>query len=162
MRGGATMGYAKRTIVLTEDQRRYLKEYTSKGVKPVQAVKRAQILLEVDSTNGRKPVTEREIAEKVGVHLPTVKSVKKAFHDHQGDVEKVVIRKKREMGPREIKVTGDVEARLIALCCSPVPEGYARWTVRLLADKMIELNYIDGISPMTVSRTLKKMNSSLT
>ena len=101
-------------------------------------------------------MTEREIAEKAGVRLLTVKSVKKAFHDHQGDVEKVVIRKKREMGPREIKVTGDVEARLIALCCSPVPEGYARWTVRLLADKMIELNYIDGISLMTVSRTHKK------
>ena len=66
------------------------------------------------------------------------------------------------MGPREIKMTGDVEARLIALCCSPVPEGYARWTVRLLADRMVELNYIDELSPMTVFRTLKKTNSSLT
>ena len=156
------MGYAKRTIVLTEDQRRYLKEFTTKGIKPVQAVKRAQILLEADRGKDRKPVTERNIAEKVGLSLPTVKSVKKAFHDHQGDVEKVVIRKKREMGPREIKMTGDVEARLIALCCSPVPEGYARWTVRLLADRMVELNYIDELSPMTVFRTLKKTNSSLT
>ena len=156
------MGYAKRTIVLTEDQRRYLKEFTTKGIKPVQAVKRAQILLEADGAQDRKPVTEINIAEKVGVSLPAVKSVKKAFHDHQGDVEKVVIRKKREMGPREIKMTGDVEARLIALCCSSVPEGYARWTIRLLANKMVELNYIDEISPMTVSRTLKKTNSSLT
>lgn len=156
------MRYTKRTIVLTEDQRKYLEEYTAKGVKPVQAVKRALLLLEADEAKGRRPKTEREIAEKVGVHLPTVKSLKKAFHDYQGDVEKVVIRKKREMGPREIKVTGDVEARLIALCCSPVPEGYARWTVRLIADKMVELNYIDDISPMTVSRTLKKTNLSLT
>ena len=156
------MEYAKRNIVLTEDQRKYLKEYTAKGIKPVQAVKRAQILLEADSAKGHRPMKEREIAERVGVHLPTVKSVKKAFHDQQGDVEKVVIRKKREMGPREIKVTGDVEAHLIALCCSPVPEGYARWTVRLLADKMVELNYIDDISPMTISRTLKKTNLSLT
>ena len=156
------MGYAKRTIVLTEDIRKHLKEYASKGVKPVQAVKRALVLLEADGSKGRKPLTERDIAEKVGVSLPTVKSVKKAFYDHQGDVEKVVIRKKREMGPREIKMTGDVEARLIALCCSSVPEGYARWTVRLLADKMVELNYIDEISPMTVSRTLKKTSSNLT
>ena len=156
------MGYAKRTIVLTEDQRRYLKEYTTKGVKPVQAVKRAQILLEADGSKDREPVKERDIAEKVGVSIPTVKAVKKTFHDHKGDVEKVVIRKKREMGPREIKMTGDVEARLIALCCSPVPEGYARWTVRLLADRMVELNYIDELSPMTVSRTLKKTNLSLT
>ena len=156
------MRYAKRTIVLTDEQRGYLSEYTSKGVKPVQAVKRALILLESDFAKNRKPMTEIDIAKKVGVSLPTVKSVKKAFHDLQGDVEKVVIRKKRETGPREIKITGDVEARLIALCCSSVPEGYARWTVRLLADKMVDLNYIDEISPMTVSRTLKKTNLSLT
>ena len=64
--------------------------------------------------------------------------------------------KKRESGLREIRTAGDVEARIIALCCSPVPEGYARWTFRLLADKMVELNYIDEISSMTVFRTLKK------
>ena len=156
------MGYSKRTIILAEDERKYLKEYASRGVKPVQAVKRAQILLEADGSKGSKPMTEREIAERVGVSLPTVKSVKKAFYDHHGDVAKVVIRKKRETGPREIKMTGDVEARLIALCCSSVPEGYARWTVRLLADKMVELNYIDEISPMTVSRTLKKTSLNLT
>lgn len=156
------MGYSKRSIVLTEDQRRYLLEYTAKGIKPVQAVKRAHILLEADSAQGHRPATEKEIAEKVGVRLPTVKAVKKAYRDHQGDIEKVVIRKKRDMGPREIKMTGDVEAHLIALCCSPAPEGYHRWTVRLLADKMVELNYIEEISPMTISRTLKKTNLSLT
>ena len=156
------MGYAKRAIVLTEDQRGYLKEYTTKGIKPVQAVKRAQILLEADGSKDRKPVKEKVIAEKVGVSIPTVKAVKKAFHDHQGDVKKVVIRKKREMGPREIKMTGDVEALLIAMCCSPVPKGYARWTVRLLAERMVEMNYVDELSPMTVSRTLKKTNLSLT
>ena len=107
-------------------------------------------------------MTEKDIADKVGVSLPTVKAVKKAFHDYKSDVNKVVIRKKRVMGPRKIKITGDVEARLIALCCSPVPEGYARWSVRLLADKMVELKYIDDISPMTISRTLKKTNLSLT
>lgn len=162
MRGDADMGYGKRTIVLTEDQRRYLKEYTARGIKPIQSFKRARILLKADSAKNSHPITEKGIADKVGVSLPTVKSVKKAFHDYKYDVNKVVIRKKRDMGPREIKMTGDVEARLIALCCSPVPEGYARWTVRLLADKMVELNYIDEISPMTVSRTLKKTNLSLT
>ena len=160
--GDTAMGYSKRSIVLTEDQRRYLLEYTATGIKPVQAVKRAHILLEADSAQGHRPATEKEIAEKVGVRLPTVKAVKKAYRDHQGDIEKVVIRKKRAMGPREIKMTGDVEAHLIALCCSPAPEGYHRWTVRLLADKMVELNYIEEISPMTISRTLKKTNLSLT
>lgn len=125
-------------------------------------MKRARILLEADDSAGIRPPKESVIAEKVGVSLPTVKAVKKAFHELDKDVEAVVIRKKREMGPRKIKVTGDVEAHLIALCCSPVPEGYARWTVRLLADKMVELQYIDAISPMTVSRTLKKTNFNLT
>ena len=125
-------------------------------------MKRARILLEADDSSGIRPSKESIISEKVGVSLPTVKAVKKAFHDQGKNVEAVVMRKKREMGPREIKVTGDVEAHLIALSCSPAPEGYARWTVRLLADKMVELRYIDDISPMTVSRTLKKTNLSLT
>lgn len=156
------MAYKKKNITLNEEQKKFLKNYVSKGVRPVQAVKRARILLEADDSTCTRPPKESEIAEKVGVSLPTVKAVKKAFHDQGKDVEAVVIRKKREMGPREIKVNGSVEAHLIALCCSPAPEGYARWTVRLLADKMVELQYIDEISPMTVSRTLKKTNFSLT
>ena len=156
------MAYNKKTITLDEGQKQFLKNYISKGVRPVQAVKRARILLEADDSSGSRPPKESVIAEKVGVSLPTVKAVKKSFHNLGKNVEAVVLRKKREMGPREIKVTGDVEAHLIALSCSPVPEGYARWTVRLLADKMVELRYIDDISPMTVSRTLKKTNSSLT
>jgi hypothetical protein len=125
-------------------------------------VKRARTLLEADDSAGSRPPKESAISEKAGVSLPMVKAVKKSFHELGKNVEAVVIRKKREMGPREIKVTGDVEAHLIALCCSPVPKGYARWTVTLIADKMVELQYIEEISPMTVSRTLKKMNLSLT
>jgi len=156
------MAYKKKNITLDEGQKQFLKNYISKGVKPVQAVKRARILLEADDSSGSRPPKESVIADKVGVSLPTIKAVKKAFHDQGKNVEAVVLRKKREMGPRKIKVTGDVEAHLIALSCSPAPEGYARWTVRLLADKMVELRYVDDISPMTVSRTLKKTNLSLT
>lgn len=155
------MAYKRKNITLDEEQKKFLKNYVTKGVRPVQAVKRARILLEADDSTGSRPPKESLIAEKVGVSLPTVKAVKKAFHDLGKNVEAVVIRKKREMGPRDIKVNGYVEAHLIALCCSPAPEGYARWTVRLLADKMVELQYIDEISPMTVSRTLKKTNFSL-
>ena len=109
----------------------------------MQAVKRARILLESDVSGGRIPPKEHAIAKMVGVSIPTVKSVKKSFHDLGRDAEAVVNRKQREKGPREKKITGDVEAHLIALCCSPAPEGYARWTVRLLAEKMVELEYID-------------------
>jgi len=156
------MAYAKRTIVLNKEQRDYLVDFTTKGVRPVQEFKRARILLESDSSGGRRPPTEQTIAERADVSLPTVKAVKKVFFDLGGDVEATVVRKKREVGPREIKITGDVEAHLIALCRSPAPEGYAKWTVRLLADKMVELDYIDEISPMSVSRTLKKTLCSLT
>jgi hypothetical protein len=151
------MAYAKRTIKLTDAQREYLQGFTTKGVRPVQAVKRARILLECDASGGKRPDKESVIAGKVGVSVPTVKSVKKAFHDLGKDVEAVVERKRREKGPRETRITGDVEAHLIALCCSPAPEGYTRWTVRLLAEKMVELDYIDEISAMSVSRTLKKL-----
>jgi len=71
-------------------------------------------------------------------------------------------RKKRTTPPVMPKVTGDVEAHILALCCSTPPEGYARWTVRLLADKCVELGIINSISPMTINRTLKKTNLSLT
>ncbi len=155
------MGYGKRTIVLTKGQRNYLEQFINKGVRPVQELKRARILFESDAALGRPP-SESVIAERVGVSLATVKAVKKSFHDLGKDAQAVVKRKKRSTGPRETKITGDVEAHLIALCCGPVPEGYARWTVRLLAEKMVELEYIDEISAMTVSRTLKKTNLSLT
>ncbi|MDD4302512.1 MAG: helix-turn-helix domain-containing protein, partial [Sphaerochaeta sp.] len=162
IREDTAMAYAKRTIRLNNAQRDYLQGFITKGVRPVQAVKRARILLECDTSGGRRPDKESAIAEKVGVSVPTVKSVKRTFHDLGKDVEAVVKRKERDKGPRETKITGDVEAHLIALCCSPAPEGYARWTVRLLAEKMVELDYIDEISAMSVSRTLKKTHLSLT
>jgi len=77
-------------------------------------------------------------------------------------LEGTIERRKRKTPPVAAKVTGEVEARIIALACSEPPEGYARWTVRLLADKSVELVYIDSISAMTVNRTLKKTNLSLT
>ena len=71
-------------------------------------------------------------------------------------------RKKRETPPVPPKVTGDVEAHIIALACGDPPEGYEKWTLRLLADKCVELNYAESLSHMTVSRILKKTNLSLT
>src|SRR5690554_3632751 len=99
------MAYKKKNITLDEGQKQFLKNYISKGVKPVQAVKRARILLEADDSSGSRPPKESVIADKVGVSLPTIKAVKKAFHDQGKNVEAVVLRKKREMGPKKIKVT---------------------------------------------------------
>jgi hypothetical protein len=71
-------------------------------------------------------------------------------------------RKERLTPPREIQFGGEFEAHLIALACSEAPEGRSRWTVRLLAEKMVELQIVSSVSPMTVCNTLKKMNLSLT
>ena len=98
--------------------------------------------------------------ETEGVSRMTVQQVKQAYLSE--GIDRVLNRKKRKTPPVPAKIDGDFEAHLIALCCSDPPEGYARWTVRLLADKTVELGYIDSISPMTISRVLKKTNLSLT
>jgi len=90
-----------------------------------------------------------------------VNDAKKAFLAADS-VSAFLQRKKRETPPVQPKITGEVEAHIIALACGPVPEGCARWGVRLLADKCVELNYIDSISFMSVQRILKKHNLSLT
>ena len=75
-------------------------------------------------------------------------------------LEATINRKKRETPPVPAKVTGEVEAHVVALACSEPPEGYSKWTLRLLADKTVELGYIDSISHVTISTILKKMNLS--
>lgn len=105
-------------------------------------------------------MTVAEIAEVFLTTPTTVQTVRTEYT--QKGLEATLQRKKRETPPVPAKVTGDVEAHVIALCCSEPPEGYARWTVRLLADKCVELGYIESIDYSTISRTLKKMNLSLT
>ena len=100
-----------------------------------------------------------EVAHKSKLHRQTVYDLRKRFCTEGFEV--ALHRKKREIPPVEPKVTGELEARIIALACSDVPQGSAKWTLRLLADKCVELHYIDALSHMTVSRLLKKHNLSL-
>jgi len=138
-----------------------LEKFTKTGSRSVKLVNRAKIILELDEANGRKPLKQSQIAEKIGVSRQAVNDAKQAFSAAE-DVSEFLQRKKRETPPIEPKITGEVEARIIALACGPVPEGSARWAVRLLADKCVELNYIDKISFKSVQRVLKKHNLSLT
>jgi hypothetical protein len=148
-------------IELNEEARSELERFTETGKRSVKLVKRAKIILELDEADGRKPLTQAKIAEKIGVNRGTVNNAKQAFL--AADSTTVFLqRKKRETPPVKPKITGDVEAHIIALACSPVPEGYAKWSVRLLADKSVELNYIDSISFKSVQRLLKKHNLNLT
>jgi len=141
--------------------RKELEKYTKTGKHSVRLVNRARIILELDETDGRKPLTQEQIAEKIGVSRQTVNEAKQAFIT-AGSTSAFLQRKKRETPPIEPKITGEVEAHIIALACSPVPLGYAKWGVRLLADKCVELNYIDSISFKSVQRVLKKHNLNRT
>jgi predicted XRE-type DNA-binding protein len=144
-------------IELSESKRSELERYTKTGTRSVKLVNRAKIILELDEADGRKPMSQTAIAEKVGVTRQAVNDAKKAFIGAD-KVSDFLQRKKRETPPVEPKITGEVEAHIIDLACSPVPEGRAKWSVRLLADKCVELNYIDSISFKSVQRVLKKHN----
>jgi hypothetical protein len=130
-----------------------------KGKAPAKKILRANILLASDRNAARR-MTVAEIAEVYHTTPTTVQTVRIEYS--QKGLEATISRKVRETPPVAPKVTGEVEAHIIALCCSEPPEGYSRWTVRLLADKSVELGYVDSINYSTISRTLKKTNLSLT
>lgn len=120
----------------------------------------AEILLLADQGPGGAAWVDERIAQAVGVTKRTVENVRQRLIER--GIEAALERKKRETPPNEPKLTGDKEARVIALACSSVPEGRARWTLSLLAEKLVELEVFDSISTTSVATVLKKMNFSLT
>lgn len=154
------MGRTGERIKLSEDERSTLEKFVSTGKHPAKITRRAQVLLALDTADGHKSLKQIEIAERYGVTRATVTNIKCDFE--KGGLERVLARKKRKTPPVPAKADGEFEAHLIALSCTEPPSGYSRWTTRLLADKSIELEYIDSVSHVTVSRILKKTNSSPT
>ena len=148
-------------IVLTPEERAELKRFCKAGVHSVRLVNRARIILALDTSGNRKAERQESIAEHVGVSRQTVNDVRNDFLTLQ-DVSLFLQRKKRETPPVPPKITGELEARIIALACGKVPKGYARWTLRLLAEKCVELRYSDSMSHTTISTLLKKRSLSLT
>lgn len=148
-------------VILTAGDRAKLSRVVSSGTHPARMITRARVLLALDETNGPAP-DRRVVAERIGTSESTVYLVAKAFTVHAGRVDQVIARKKRTTPPVEPKVTGDVEARVIALACSAPPQGRARWTLRLL-ERQVALT--EGIPPMdhsTIGRVLKRGRLSLT
>jgi len=153
------MSNIKRNIKLSREERNILRDFTSKGEHPAMLIRRARIILELDTSYSRIPESEMTIANRMEISRQTVQNTKRDYLEL--GIESFLSRRKRETPPVPAKIDGDFEAHLIALCCSEPPEGYARWSVRLLADKVVELGYIGSISHMTVTRVLKKTNSNL-
>ena len=120
----------------------------------------AEILLLADQAPGGPAWVDERISQAVGVTIRTVENVRQRLVE-QG-LEAALERKKRETPPVAPKLTGDKEARIIALACSSAPNGRARWTLSLLAEKLVELKVFDSISTTSVATVLKKMNFSLT
>ena len=151
----------RKQIELTPGNRKELERFTKTGIHSVRLVNRAKIILALDTSEGRKATKQEEIAQQLDVSRQTVGVVKREFLSSES-VSVFLQRKKRATPPVEPKVTGELEARIIALACSEVPQGYAKWALRLIADKCVELQYVDSLSPMTISRLLKKRNLSPT
>jgi len=147
--------------MLNEDQRKELEQFAKNGVHSVHLVNRAKTILALDRSNKKDHLRITRVCEQVGLSRQAIYDIRKDFLIAP-NVSAFLTRKKRETPPVPPKVTGEVEARIIALSCSEPPEGYARWTVRLLAQKAVELSFVDSLSHMTVERLLKKRNISLT
>jgi transposase len=142
----------KFVVVLNPEQRQTLEQMTRTGTHAARALTHARILLMADSGE-----PDGAIAEAVGVHPRTVARVRKLFASSGLEA---ALRRRPPTGRQYRKLDGAQEARLIAAACSQPPAGRDRWTLRLLADRLVELEVVAAIDPSTVYRTLKKTNSS--
>jgi len=147
----------KRPIRLRARDRAALERFCTTGVHNVRLVDRAKIILALDTSGDRTAERQEAIAERLGLSRQTVNIARRDFLA-TNNVAMFLQRKQRETPPVPSKVTGELEARIIALACGEAPKGYARWTLRLLAEKCVELRYSDTMSHMTISRLLKKHN----
>ena len=154
-----------RPVVLSPAERQLLTALTRTGAHPAQQVRRARILLELDENKPDRdgPVpTQETVAERAGVAVDTVVKVSKAYADRGGDVAATITRKKRATPPVAPIVTGEVEARLIALACSAPPEGKDRWSLRLLEKHVALTDGLPHLDHSTIGRVLKKRNCAPT
>lgn len=142
-------------VLLTDEQRSELEQLIRAGNAPARTHTRARILLLADRSQGHKR-TDAEIAAALLCCKGTVRNVRLRFHE--GGLPSALYDKPRP--GQKPKFTGDVQAKLIMLACSNPPAGHGRWTLRLLANRMVELGYVDYISHVTVRALLKKTASS--
>lgn len=145
-------------VELTSEERSHLKRMINTGKTTAYKQRHARILLLADQNSKAAAIKDDDIAKAVGCGRVTVERIRKRFVE-EGLQEALARHKSRRQYPR--KLDGKGEAQLIALACSEPPEGQKRWTLRLLADRMVALEYVYSLSYQTVRRTLKKTNLSL-
>ncbi|MCL2107275.1 MAG: helix-turn-helix domain-containing protein [Oscillospiraceae bacterium] len=148
-------------IMLNAQQREALVAFTKKGVHSVRLVNRARVILALDRNGKKDHLRITRISDQVGLSRQAIYDIRDDFLASE-TIESFLTRKKRETPPVPPKVTGEVEAQIIAIACSEPPEGYARWTVRLISGRTAELGIANGIGKSAVGDVLKKHNLSLT
>jgi len=159
MPGVSEMPEKRYEVRLTEEERVELRKRVTMGTSTAREIMHAKVLLSTD--DGRAPkMTVRAVAERCETTTATVQTIRKTYVE-QG-IEAALSRKKREKPPIAAKITGEVEAHIIATACSAPPPGQSKWSLRLLAEKVVELEYIESISYVSVRSVLKKHNLSLT
>jgi|SRR5215210_1923387 len=147
----------KYPVILSETEREYLRSLIAAGTAPARKLTHARILLKADQGPEGPGWVDEQVAEAVETSQPTVARIRRQYFE-EGLDEALNRRPPRREYHR--KLDGESEARLVALACSEPPEGEARWGLRLLADKMVELEIVENVSYQTVRRTLKKTPSS--
>jgi DNA-binding transcriptional ArsR family regulator len=145
----------KYPVILSDTEREQLKSLIAAGTAPARKLTHARILLKADQGSEGPGWVDEQVADAVEMSQPTVSRVRK--HYFEEGLEAALSRRPPNREYHR-KLDGKQEARLIALACSEPPEGRARWSLRLLADKMVELDIVDDLSYQTVRRTLKKTN----
>ena len=138
-------------IYLSEEEEIRLKEIVKKGEHNAHMITRARVLLMLNRTGKSDHVRYKRTAEYAQISVQAVYNMRDEFLANH-DIESYLMRKKRETPPRAPKLDGESEAKIIALACSEPPKGHSRWTVRLLCEKAVQLQFVDEISHMTIQR----------
>jgi transposase len=145
------------SVTLTQEQRQSLLDLITTGTTAAHTLSHARILLKADAGDAGPAWTDTAIAEALETSVPTVERVRARFAKEGLEA---ALRRRIAVRTRTRKLDGAGEAHLIALACSEPPAGQEHWALRLLAERMVELQYVDAISHETVRQALKKTNSS--
>jgi len=152
------IGVKKYVVNLSQEERDRLDEFIRKGKRPAQLLTKARILLKADVSEVGEGWSDSRIAEALDTSVPTVERTRRQLVEE--GFEAVLTRKYNPKSARPRLFDGAAEAKLIALTCGPAPAGHAKWSLRLLEQKVVELHIVERASDNTIGRTLKKTFSS--